>query len=184
MAALSFKLTRNDVSPTLSRMAAEAKNPRAIFRAMGTTFMSLTMGSFKDAAYRPSIWPAKKDGSRATLQKSGTLSRSFHLTVSSTGATVSNPMVYAAIHQFGAKDHQADVVVGTLKTKHANHRFAGSFQNTVQGGKGIPPRPYFPVIDCKLLPKAEEKIKAAGARAAARQCGHRLRRCEQRHPRR
>ena len=146
MASISFRLTRNDISPALSRMAAAARRPEPVFRAMGTTFMSITMGNFKSGEYRPSVWPAKKDGTPATLQKSGTLSRSFHLSVSNTGATLSSPMIYAAIHQLGAKDQAS--------------------------GKGIPPRPYFPVAaDGKLTPKAEEKIRAAGERALQRQAG-------------
>lgn len=141
MAAFSFRITRNDISPALSRMASAAKRPEPIFRAMGTTFLSLIMGNFKSADYRPIPWAAKKDGTPSTLQKSGTLSRSFHLSVSNTGATVSNPMVYAAAHQFGYEKRK------------------------------LPARPFFPVVDGKLTPKAEEKIRAAGERAAARQFG-------------
>ena len=171
MSAFSFRLTRNDIAPALTRMAAAARRPEPIFRAMGTTFLSLIMGNFKSGDYRPTAWPAKKDGTTATLQKSGTLSRSFHLSVSNTGATVSNPMVYAAIHQFGAEDHVAGVQVGKIKTKYANPLFAGSWNPVMTGGKGIPPRPFFPVANDRLTPKAEEKIKAAGERAALRQFG-------------
>jgi phage gpG-like protein len=167
MAALSFRLTRNDVSPALSRMAAAAHRPEPIFRAMGTTFLSLIMGNFKSAEYRTASWPAKKDGTPATLQKSGTLSRAFHLTVTNTRATVSNPMVYAAIHQFGAKDHQAGSQIGsvTLKNRHGIQTHA-----VMSGSKGIPPRPFFPVDSSgHLTPKSEAVIRAAGERAAARQ---------------
>ena len=103
MAAISFRVSRNDISPALTSMANAAKRPEPIFRAMGTTFLSLTMGNFKTADYRPTPWDAKRDKSPATLQQSGTLSRSFHMEVSSTRATVSSPIVYAAIHQLGGK---------------------------------------------------------------------------------
>ncbi|MCX6923496.1 MAG: hypothetical protein NT154_09855 [Verrucomicrobia bacterium] len=53
MAALFFRITRNDISPALSKLAACAKRPEPVFRAMGTTFLSLTMGNFKSADYRP-----------------------------------------------------------------------------------------------------------------------------------
>jgi phage gpG-like protein len=165
MSALSFRITRNDIAPALSRMAAAAKRPAPIFRAMGTTFLSLTMGNFKSSDYRPTGWPAKKDGTPATLQKSGTLSRSFHLSVSNTGATVSNPMVYAAIHQFGSSDYgQASVA---KVTQLAN----GITQIQTERRQNIPPRPFFPVANDRLTPKAEEKIRAAGERAALRQFG-------------
>jgi phage gpG-like protein len=163
VSALSFKITRNDISPALSRMAAAAKNPTAVFRAMGTTFMSLTMGNFgADPSYRPTAWPAKKDGHPATLQKSGTLSRNFHLEVGSDHATVfSGVKKYAAIHQFG----------GTIKGKPwlrfewAPGRWATVAQVT------IPARPFFPVVAGKLTHKAEEKISAAGERQIRRQSG-------------
>ena len=144
MASVGFKLTRDDISPKLAALAATARNPEKVFRAMGTTFMSITMGNFNDAGsdYRPSVWPAKKDGSPSKLQKSGTLSRSFHLTVNSQGATVSSPTIYAATHQFGRTEGR---------------------------GSPIPARPFFPVLDGKLTPQAEEKIAAAGKRAIERE---------------
>lgn len=162
MAVLSFRITRNDIAPALSKMATAARRPEPIFRAMGTTFLSLTMGNFKSADYRPRPWPAKKDGTPATLQKSGTLSRAFHLTVSNTAATVANPMVYAAIHQFGG------IIKGNpwLRFQYAPGKWATVSQIT------IPARPFFPVEAGKLTPTAEEKIKAAGERAAARQFGN------------
>ena len=144
MASIGFKLVRDDISPKLSKLAASAKHPEKVLRSMGTVFMSITMGNFNDAGadYRPASWPAKRDGSPSKLQKSGTLSRSFHLEVGSTFAKVGNPTIYAATHQFGRTDGR---------------------------GSPIPPRPFFPVIDGKLTPKAEEKIAAAGMRAIERQ---------------
>ena len=163
MAALSFKITRNDISPALSRMAAAAKNPTAVFRAMGTTFLSITMGNFGvDPSYRPAPWKEKRDGTPSHLQKSGTLSRNFHLEVGQDHATVqSGVRDYAAIHQFG----------GTIRGKPwlrfewAPGRWATVAQVT------IPARPFFPVVDDRLTAKAEEKISAAGQRALARQIG-------------
>jgi phage gpG-like protein len=142
MASIGFSLTRNDVSPALTRAAKAAKQPEKVFRAMGTTFLSITMGNFNDAgaAYRPKTWAAKKDGSPSKLQKSGTLSRSFHLEVTNASAKVSNPTIYSATHQFG------------------------------RDGANIPARPFFPVDEAgKLTPKAEEKIASAGRRAIERQ---------------
>ena len=171
MAALGFRITRDDIAPKLAKLAATARHPEKVFRAMGTTFMSITMGNFNDAGadYRPRPWPAKKDGTPSKLQKSGTLSRSFHLEVGPTFAKVSNPVIYAAIHQFGAADHVAGTKVGTVKTKYANSRYKVSWQDVLEGGHGIPPRPYFPVENGKLTPKAEEKIRAAGERAVMKQ---------------
>jgi phage gpG-like protein len=161
MAAVSFKLTRNDISPALARMAAAARNPTAVFRAMGTTFMSLTMGNFKSTAYRPSAWKAKRDGAPSNLQKAGELSRSFHLEVTSHSATVSSPKVYAAIHQFGG------TIKGNpwLRFQYAPGQWATVAQVTISA------RPFFPVEASgeRLTAKAEERIAAAGRRAIERQ---------------
>ena len=140
MAGFSFKLTRNDISPRLAAMARAARNPEPVFRAMGTTFMSITMGNFNDAGseYRPKPWPAKKDGTPSKLQKSGTLSRSFHLEVTDKYAKVSNPTIYAATHQFGSQGHELGKKVGTVKTKYANTRYTGSYNDVLEGGKEHP----------------------------------------------
>lgn len=145
MAGIGFKITRDDISPKLAKMAATAKRPEKVLRSMGTTFMSITMGNFNDAgaSFRPKPWPAKKDGTPSKLQKSGTLSRSFHLSVTDKSATVSNPTIYAATHQFG---------------------------RTTGRGSPIPARPFFPVDDSgKLTPAAEELIARAGQRALDRE---------------
>lgn len=146
MAGFSFKIARDDVSPKLSRLAGSAKHPAKVLRAMGTVFMSITMGNFNDAGanYRPKPWANKKDGSVSKLQKSGTLARSFHLEVTDQRATVSTPEIYAATHQFG--------------------RDFGR-------GAPIPARPFYPVVGGKLTPEAEEKIGKAGERAMAREAG-------------
>ena len=144
MASAGFKLVRNDISPKLAKLAAAAKHPEKVLRSMGTTFMSITMGNFNDAAaeYRPKPWANKKDGTPSKLQKSGTLARSFHLTVTNESATVSTPTIYAATHQFGRAEGR---------------------------GAPIPARPFFPVADGKLTPAAEALIARAGQRAIERQ---------------
>jgi phage gpG-like protein len=160
-----FKVTRNDVSPSLAKLASTAKNPLPVYRAMGTTFKSITEGTFNSvgASYRPAPWKPKRDGTPSILQsRNPVLSKSFHLEVTSTFAKLSNPMLYAGVHQFGA----------TITPKNAK---ALRFQS---GGKWftvkkvvIPARPFFPVIDGKLTPAAEDKIRRAGERAIARQAG-------------
>lgn len=163
---LTFKVTRNDISPKLSAMAAAAKNPEPVFRAMGTTFMSLTMGNFNDAGseYRPKPWANKKDGTPSKLQKSGTLARSFHLEASNTFAKVSNPTIYAATHQFGSEKSDQQAKAAAAKEKSTGAQVSAVTRN-------IPARPFFPVENGKLTPKAEEKLKAAGERALKRQLG-------------
>lgn len=146
MASVTAKITRDDISPKLSGMAAAAKHPEKVLRAMGTTFMSITMGNFNDAGmqYRPAPWAPKKDGTPSKLQQSGTLARSFHLEVTNKNAKVSSPVIYAATHQFG--------------------RDFGR-------GAPIPARPFFPVLDGKLTQPAEDLIARAGERQMKRDIG-------------
>lgn len=159
-----FNLTRNDISPSLSRLAATAKNPVPVLRAMGTTFKSITEGNFSSfgASYRPKPWPPLRDpeGVPSNLQRSTTMSKAFRLEVTAQAATLSNPMKYAAIHQFG----------GVIRAKGKALSWVNSKGDRVFAKMvTIPPRPFFPIIDDKLTPAAEEKIGAAGQRAIDRE---------------
>lgn len=159
-----FNLTRDDISPAVTRLLATAKNKAPVMRAMGTTFKSITEGTFNSvgASYRPIPWKPKRDGSPSILQsRNPVLSKSFHLSVTNDAATVSNPMVYAPIHQFGGviKPKTAKV----LRFKTSSGKWISVKQVT------IPARPFFPVINGKLTPAAETKILRAGERAIARQ---------------
>ena len=155
MAALGLRITRDDISPAHTRLAGTARNPTPVLRAMGTTFMSLTMGTFNSvgADYRPKPWAPKYDGSPSNLILHGVLSKAFHLTVTSTHATVSNPMIYAAIHQFGGIIHGNPFL-----------KFKAGGKLIITRQVKMPARPFFPVLDGKLTQKAEEKIAAAAQR--------------------
>ncbi len=144
-------------------MAAAARRPEPIFRAMGTTFKSITEGTFNSvgAEYRPAPWKPKRDGTPSILQKSTTLAKSFQLQVSNTYARLSNPTRYAAIHQFGGTIHGHP----WLRMKWG----PGARDWATVGQVVMPARPFFPVLNGKLTPAAEEKIARAGQRAAQRQ---------------
>jgi phage gpG-like protein len=163
--SFSLKLFRNDISPAISALVHQARNPTAVLRSMGTTFKSITEGNFNSAgaSYRPKPWPAKRDGTPSNLQQSTTLAKSFALEVTSTYAKVSNPMIYAAIHQFGGviKPKSGKFLVFTTADGHT------VFVRSVK----IPARPFFPVLDGKLTPAAEELIARAGQRTLARESG-------------
>jgi phage gpG-like protein len=160
---LTLTIRKNDISPAITKLARTAKNPQRVLRAMGTTFMSITMGNFRqDTSYRPTPWAPKRSGAPSYLMLHNVLSRSFHLEVSATTAKVSNPCIYAAIHQFGG--------IIKPKTKAAlKFKWGPDKSNwaTVQQVR-IPPRPFFPIIgspgNYKLTDKAQEKIRAAGER--------------------
>jgi len=165
MSFFSFGIVRDDISPAITRMMKLAADPTPVMRAMGTTFKSITEGTFNSvgASYRPTPWPAKWGGSPSILIKHGVLSKSFHLDITPKTATLSNPTKYAAIHQFG----------GVIRPKNAPAlRFQAEDGTWVVTMKvTIPARPFYPIKDDKLTPAAEEKIIAAGERAAVRSIG-------------
>lgn len=163
MASVFFKLVRDDISPKLSRMARTARQPKPILLAMGNAFKSITVGNFNSAGlqYRPTPWPAKMDGTAATLKKTGHLWSSFNLEVTDQFARLSNPTPYAAIHQFG----------GTIEPVNADALvFKGPDGKPIFAKKvTMPPRPFYPVLNGKLTAPAEKLIAAAGEKAARKQ---------------
>ena len=159
-----FRLKRDDISPAITRMIQTARHPRPVLRAMGTTFKSITEGTFNSAGadMRPIPWKPKRDGSPSNLQLSTTMSKSFQLAVTDTTATVSNPMPYAGIHQFGR----------TIKAKigpYLKFNWGGGWASVAS--VTIPARPFFPVLDGKLTPRAEDLIRRAGERMLLKQAG-------------
>jgi len=170
MFGLSFKLTRDDLSPTLSALARAARNPEPVLRAMGTTFKSITEGAFNSvgAAYRPLPWKAKRDGSPSILQsRHPTMSKAFHMTVGPKSVTVSNPMPYAGIHQFGGKTKAHRIVPKFKKALSFGGRVYGAVNHP---GSTIPARPFFPVdASGQMTPKAEQLVQQAGEREIRKQ---------------
>ncbi len=158
-----FRITKNTLSPELDRLLKLARNKAPVLRAMGTVFKSITKGTFNSvgADMRPSPWKPKFGGTPSNLYKSGQLARSFHLTVNNSSATVSTPMSYAAIHQFGGK----------ITAKGKALAFIGpDGQHIFRKSVIIPPRPFFPVTpDGRLTPAAEHLILEAGRKAIERQ---------------
>lgn len=162
---MRLTITRDDVSPGLRKLASAARRPLAVFQAMGNTFKSITEGNFNSAGarFRPRPWPALWDGRPSILQKSTTMAKSFRLEVTNTYARVSNPMVYAPVHQFGK-------VITASPGKRLSWVGANGkrvFARSVE----IPARPFFPVVDGKLTVDAERLISRAGERALRRAQG-------------
>jgi phage gpG-like protein len=158
-----FRITHNDISPAFHRLLKLARNPQPVLRAAGNVFMSITMGTFNSvgASFRPITWEPKADGAPCNLQQSTTLARAFHLEVTNTTATVSNPMPYAAIHQHG----------GRIEAKNAKAlRWIGDDgQPHFAKAVTMPARPFFPVVNDRLTEPAQRLVLAAGEKAVRRQ---------------
>lgn len=94
------------------------------------------LNDFSRAAFRPRPWPAKRDGSVATLKLSGTLYQRLRLDVGHRRATVSAAPVYAALHQWG----------GTIRTKGAGYlrfRVGGSARIATSAASSPAGKPVF-----------------------------------------
>lgn len=102
MSAFGVKLIRDTATPDLKRLGAAAKDLRPMFKAVGVAVVSLGKRAFNEAALRPNVWPAKKDGKPATLKDTSTLWRSVRVvSAGSKSVVVGSDRAYAAIHQLG-----------------------------------------------------------------------------------
>jgi phage gpG-like protein len=159
-----MQLTRDDVTPLLLNLSRAATNPLPLMQAMGNTFKSITEGTFNSvgASFRPIPWAPKADGTPSNLQKTTTMSKSFHLAVTGATAELSNPMPYAAIHQFGGDIHPKGKPLAYTKA---------SGEKVFQAVGEMPARPFFPVWNGQLTAAAQKLITSVGERALARQLG-------------
>jgi len=127
------------------------------------------LGNFNDAgaSFRPTPCRRRKTARRAS-SKNPAPSPAFHLEVEIILRKVSNPMIYAAIHQFGSEG------TSWQKSRHGENeiclaRYAGSYSDILRPDTGIPPRPFFQCSPAKLTPKAEEKSRPPCGGAIERQ---------------
>lgn len=153
MSGFTINTTRDDISPMLKAAKGKLRNATPLMRAIGTGIVGLAKESFNDASKRQTPWPAKVDGSPATLKsREASLWRSLKVQeVSATSVKFGSDRPYAAIHQFG----------GTITPK------TGKFLVFNIGGRKVfakkvtmPARPYLPVTkDGQLTPLASARVK-------------------------
>jgi phage gpG-like protein len=149
--SLSAKISRDDVSPSLGKLDAALHALGPILEAVGLEVVSIAQRTFSDASLRVSPWAAKRDGSPATLIKSGVLRQSIRITqIGGTTVTVGSDRIYAAIHQVG----------GTILPKSGKSLVFKSGGVTFFAKKvTIPPRPFFPIDKAgNLSSLAQRKI--------------------------
>ena len=126
---------RDSITPGLARAARGISDKKPILEAMGAQLVSITKRSFSDATLRAAVWVArKKQGDRHNLLRK---SGALWQSIRITGVTNST------------------VTVGSDRVSAAIQQF---------GGRGIPPRPFFPFTSSEgqMTPAAQAKIKAAG----------------------
>ena len=146
---ITLEVQSKEVQSLLWRAIGRVGDPEPLLRAAGTTLLSITLGNFSvhGAAYRPIPWAPKADGTPATLKKSGTLSSAWRLEVSDRQATLSNPMPYAAIHQFGGQTAPHAILPRRRKAlAFTSQRFGRVVVRKVEHpGSKIPARPFLPI---------------------------------------
>lgn len=130
---LRISLQRNTLSPDLRRRLRQVKNAAPLLKAVSDVLAQTAKGAFNDSGLRPTPWPAKKDGSPATLRLKQLLARSPR-TVSTTPkrAILGSDRPYARAHQFGSRPQ-----------------------------KGIPARRYMPFIGKRPTPLAIRRGREA-----------------------
>ncbi|MBL9177606.1 MAG: phage virion morphogenesis protein [Verrucomicrobiaceae bacterium] len=129
--AIAIQLKLDEISPSLAALADDALKKR-ILLAMGTVIESTAVRAFDEPSLRPAAWPARKKSkaSNPLLIKSGNLRQSIHTQVQGSDAVkIGSPVIYGAAHQLGS-------------TK-----------------RGIPARPFFPVVGDQLTGHVQAEIK-------------------------
>lgn len=141
---IEITVARDTLSPDLAARLALASDLAPIHRAFGVGLVGITKRAFNDASLRAAPWPAKRDGSAATLRQSGTLAKSIRLiSADASGLTLGSDRPYAAVHQLGGRT-PAHII--RAKTKKAlNIPGIGFRKSANHPGSNIPARPYFPV---------------------------------------
>lgn len=148
-----------------------------VLRAIGTTFKSITEGTFNSAgaSFRPIAWVPKRSGGASNLQKSTTLAKSFLLQVSPWSAIVGTPVVYASVHQFG---FHGSITI-PAHTRRVSQAFGKTLPFPVWSNvrehsvtMNMPARPFMPITNSgQLTPQAETLLIRAGERALGRMLG-------------
>jgi len=131
---------RDSITPGIARAARGIKDRKPILEAMGAQLVSITKRSFSDATLRAAVWVARKknNGRNAKGQFSHSLLRK-------SGA------LWQSIRITGVTE--STVTAGSDRVYAAIQQF---------GGRGIPPRPFFPFTSSAspMTPEAQKKIKA------------------------
>ncbi len=135
---------RDEITPGLATLARRISDKRPILEAMGVALLSVTTRAFNQPSLRAAPWPAKKDGTPATLRKNQVLVRSWRIaSVSQSAVVIGSDRPYAAVHQLGSRKKRGR-------------------------GSGIPPRPMLPFgADRQMTDLGRRRVEAA-ARAKIR----------------
>ncbi len=142
----TFRVAKDSLTPDLRRMMKAVRDRDRLHRAIGLGLASLAKRAFRDPAMRPSRWAPKKDGSPATLRRSGTLAKGIAGGGNAARAWAGSDRRYAAIHQLGGRTRPHVIRPGPGVTALAftiggRKVFAKSVHHP---GSLVPARPFLP----------------------------------------
>lgn len=168
---MELTVQRDNLTPLLRAMLASARKPQEALEPMGMALVSMAKRAHTDASLRPHVWPAKKDGSKSTLQDTTTLRRAWRVgSVGKDYVTVVNDRPYAAVHHEG----------GTTLPFIMRPKNGKALKFTIGGvtiirrqvdhpGSDIPKRRALPVEDDgRLTPHAERVLMGIATRVMMR----------------
>lgn len=163
-AGLTIKITKDTATPALRAALAQARNPQAILRAVGTQIVSIAKRAFREPSLRAAPWRPKRDGSPSNLILHGVLSKSIRITeLTDRNVSVGSDRIYAAIHQLGG-------IIRPTQKKALKFQIGGKWFTVKK--VVIPARPFLPFdANGRLIPAAEVKVRATIDRAVALQLG-------------
>lgn len=147
---ITVKVNSESLKRTTATLAELSVDASPVLSAAGNAILSITKGNFASfgASYRPSTWPPKRDGTASNLTRTGTLRRSFSLRVGPKEVTLSSPVIYAALHQFG----------GIIRAKGRALRFQAGGQWWTKSAVTIPARPFVPITESGDLTDPAKKL--------------------------
>ena len=162
---MSFKVTKDTLSPGLAKMARSCGNPKPILEAMGEKLVSITTQAFRNEALRPAAWPPVKKKGGSPLYASGALKHSIQVTgLTNNYVTVETDRPYAPYHQFGTRPYE---IVARLKKALFWPGAAHPVKSVHH--PGLPARPFFPFdASGNMTPVAKQKVEAAAKVALAK----------------
>lgn len=154
------------ISPALAAKIRAVEDPRPILEAMLLQMLSITQSSFNDPSQRAAPWPAKRDGTAATLRKTQALFKAWRIgAITRKSGTITNSRAYAAIHQLGGRT-KAHVIVPRHAKALAFPGGAHPVKKVNHPGSKIPARPMLPFVGsgsaAQLAPFAHSKIQKIG----------------------
>lgn len=153
--SVSIRLNEDTLGPALAKAVQELEGAQRDVLAVSIANLihSQAKRAFPEPELRPTEWAAKKDGTPATLVKTGSMLDLLHVE----GASIVNAKPYAAIHQFGGTTKPHVIRARVAKALAVPGR--GVFKSVQHPGSVIPARPFIPIdADGNLTPTAQDEV--------------------------